>query len=285
MGHPRSGTTNTHKSVASIHSCVWTSQWDLIFPSLLTKYLTYHLRSAFHWIIFKYFIDSDDIKNHKFGIDECQEEQFVLLHFFTGTTFAPGLIKGLHVSRDWLRAIVEEGAGADYQLNYIKKTIARSIYFQGYTDETVYCGNPIQFCAIAPQLRKAFPHAKFIFCCRQPAEAYPSFMELHTIQNPPTRVDPFYIGLRQQFFHDFTVKMYREMARFEGDDNCYWMEFCAWKRDAKYELAKIWTWLDWQFESKNLDIAMKRSESHTNHASSFEIVPAETIKEHTDEFY
>ena len=63
-GHARSGTTNIHKSLSSLEGVITGKFFDLIFPSLILKYLFSPLISIVNKIFFNNLFDSEGVPNH-----------------------------------------------------------------------------------------------------------------------------------------------------------------------------------------------------------------------------
>ena len=287
LGHPRSGTTNTQKSLSSINDCIWETYFDVVFPSLTLKYLFYPLFQIFNYLLFSLCFSGGQA-NHKMDMFEQLEEHMVCWYYWAGVVFAPGLLSSLRVSKELVKAGIDLGTGEPHQMDFIKRCMTRAIYFRGYNPKTtVYTGGPIDFCSVAPKLRAAFPYAKFIFCVRNPEESFPSLVEFHSSINPRNRHDPFTKELRIHYFYEYSCKLYRNMADWAKQDDplSYWQDFDDWKRDAKSAIERVWRFLDFPFESHESDVALIRSESHKNQQSSFELVPPETIRRELGETY
>ena len=63
-GHARSGTTNIHKSLSSLEGVITGKFFDLIFPSLILKYLFSPLISIVNKLFFNNLFDSEGVPNH-----------------------------------------------------------------------------------------------------------------------------------------------------------------------------------------------------------------------------
>ena len=73
-GHARSGTTNIHKSLSSLEGVITGTFFDLIFPSLILKYLFSPLIAIVNKIFFNNLLNSDGVPNHQLGVNEEAEE-------------------------------------------------------------------------------------------------------------------------------------------------------------------------------------------------------------------
>ena len=73
-GHARSGTTNIHKSLSSLEGVITGKYFDLLFPSLILKYLFSPLIAIVNKIFFNNLLNSDGVPNHQLGVNEEAEE-------------------------------------------------------------------------------------------------------------------------------------------------------------------------------------------------------------------
>lgn len=114
-----------------------------------------------------------------------------------------------------------------FHLDYIKRCMVRVVYYQGSIDKT-YVGCPL-YLATEPELyRKHFPHAKFVFCVRDPVQNFPSFIDLSAGFTKTTHYSDEFTERIKCAFNINTPLYYDGMSRFE-DDNTVWLDFENWK--------------------------------------------------------
>lgn len=80
------------------------------------------------------------------------------------------------------------------------------------------------------------------------------------------------------FAENLTQKIYKEMAQFESE-KAVWVDFEMWKSQGVKQLEGIWNELGLEFTEQQLQVALERSEAHTNSQEAFKVVPAERLKE------
>lgn len=161
LGHPRSGTTNLQKGVSSAEGCITGKVVDTIVPSLLLKYATKPFMAFVQLIIS---VSNFNQKNHPVSETEDLEEQTLLIHTFFSELLAY-LFPCLSEVESMLLTAQEF---EDWHLDFIKRGIARVIYFRRNAQTTTYVGCSTTLLADMPLLRKHFPHARFVMAVRDP---------------------------------------------------------------------------------------------------------------------
>ena len=132
-------------------------------------------------------------------------------------------------------------------------------------------------------VRKHFPHAKLIINIRDPKEAFPSFVAMISALRgqPLSELD----GRLKLYYKTVSRAMYEGSAKYSGDPNTYYHNFKDWKDDGPKSLARIWQWLGWTFESGDLQIALRKHESHRNPPACFDFISSEEIDADLGELY
>ena len=78
-GHARSGTTNLHHALSAIEGVTTGIMFDLMFPSLILKYINTPLKLLLDKFVLKKISNADKTPNHKIGVNEPLEDDM-----FTG---------------------------------------------------------------------------------------------------------------------------------------------------------------------------------------------------------
>jgi hypothetical protein len=125
-GHQRSATTNVHKAISSLPDVTTGSQFDLLFPSLIMKHIFGPFISIVNKIVFRNFVQQDEIKGHKIGVYEEMEEQQVSVFHWMGVVLAGLLYPNLGNDVKFFEKAVDMH---DFQLDYIKRVMVRSIHY------------------------------------------------------------------------------------------------------------------------------------------------------------
>lgn len=268
-----------HKALSSIPGVVTGNQFDLLFPSLILKYVLHPFISVANNLMFRNFVQQDEIPGHKVGVYEELEEQQLSYAHFMGVVVAGLVYPKLGDNPVYMREACKIN---QYQLEFIKRVIVRNLYFRGKT-ATRYVGCPLNFAIDPEQFRAYFPNAKVVFCVRDPCNAVPSFVDLcATVSKDVVQPNGKYLDSFNARMHGLfkanAYNVYKNMARFEGDDECIWLDFENWKTQGVKELEFMWNELGWKTEPQASQAALHRSESHKNRKESFEVVSPEFIK-------
>ena len=121
--------------------------------------------------------DLSNNKNHRTDQAEELEEQLFMIHQLAGDLMGGFLFPVLSLDTKFCE---ESLKFKDYHFEYVKKCMARIIYFRGSNEKTVYVGCPVSFTADMHMLRKHFPYAKFIVSVRDPRKSWPSMIDFIT---------------------------------------------------------------------------------------------------------
>ena len=226
LGHPRSATTNLQKSMMSAPYTTGGNQYDLVFPSLILKYLCWPFRGLVNWYFFKNVVQGDTA-NHQMGIYEELEEHLLLHHLAVGDAWAGCLNPPLSEDKEFLR---KSSTFEPYMIKFVKRCIVRNIVFRGDYDK-IYVGGPIIFAACPDFVRKEMPYAKLIINVRDPKQSFPSLVDMALNLLNDQLNDTFKLRLRN-YYEVMTVMLYRNLSKFEGDDQTYWLDFDNWKTDS-----------------------------------------------------
>lgn len=98
-------------------------------------------------IVFRTFVDQDDIKGHKVGVYEELEEQQLSMFHHAGVIIAGLVYPALGDNPQFFEKATEIKA---YQLEFIKRCIVRTLYYHGSKNKA-YVGCPLNF-VLAPEL-------------------------------------------------------------------------------------------------------------------------------------
>ena len=93
VGHPRSGTTNLHKSISSLPQAMCGYQFDWPAASLIQKYACQTVKHVLSAFLFK-FTMKGETANHKMGITEELEEDFWMIWLQKGHLKGMGQASG-----------------------------------------------------------------------------------------------------------------------------------------------------------------------------------------------
>jgi len=278
LGHQRSGTTNVHKALSSINGVTTGTQFDLIFPSLILKYVFSHLASGVNWLFFRQVVQAE-ISNHKFGVFEELEEHLLMLHYFGGEVISTVLFPFLGENSNFLEQAIKI---EPHHMKFTRRCIARTLYFQR-KPTSAYVGCPLGFSLNPALLRKHFPFAKIIVCARDPVRAFPSFVDLiRALTKAPLPYDEKFVVRINVLYNIYSTRVYQSLSDFPGDKHTMWLDFENWKKNAPRELEWLWACLGWKPPQGASKIALERSESHSNCSESFLVVPRHQIQKDLD---
>jgi hypothetical protein len=124
IGHGRSGTTNLHKGLASLEGVATGYFFDFLMPSLILKHISYPLVGLLNYFYFKTLLNADGTPNHKLGPWEELEDHMYCLNLHQTNILAFFAYPSLGLSE--LRQLTKFD---ERHLNFVKKCIARSLYF------------------------------------------------------------------------------------------------------------------------------------------------------------
>jgi hypothetical protein len=170
-------------------------------------------------------------------------------------------------------------------LDFVKKCVARSLYFQGKTAHK-YVGSPVSFSFDPALLRQHFPLATFVICVRDPCQTFPSLVDLIGSVQGKTKYDEAFTRWMTDVVYEGTTKsMYKALADWPGDDKTLWVDFEKWKKEGEDVLATVWNKVGWVYPAEATKAALKRSERHSNRPESYTVVPPEVIKRELGETF
>jgi hypothetical protein len=129
IGHGRSGTTNLHKGLSSLEGVATGHNYDFLMPSLILKYVFYPFVGVLDYVLFKKLVDADGTPNHKLGLWEELEENFYLLNQHSSEVYPNYIMNTLG-----LKSMRQMTKFDGRNLDFVKKCISRSLYFQGKTN-------------------------------------------------------------------------------------------------------------------------------------------------------
>lgn len=218
LGHARSGTTNVHKALCSLDGVTASRMYHLLVPSLILKYAFAPLSFLLDRFFFKNLVNSANVPNHKIGLNEELEEHHYAIHLFFGDAFASYLFPtlGADIFEQCMRL-------KDEHLIFIRKCMARSLYYEGTQDQK-YVGQPLGLSVAPHLLRKHFPKAMIVVCVRDPRQSIPSYIDLVNNMSKAQFDQSFSKRMNENNYLHYCVPIYRGLAQWQ-DENTVWIDF------------------------------------------------------------
>jgi len=293
LGMPRSGTTSTHDAITSHEECTSGISLDVVFPSLLTKFLFGKWSLRFNQLFLD--IMKWDVPNHKFGLTEKMEEHFFNIFDFQGFLLNTLIVTSLGKNEDFFARTTNPSAK---QFEFMKKCLVRILYYQGQRDlsgpksktNKMYIGCPLGYSSRPENLLKFFPKCKLVVCVRDPAEVMPSIIDL----SKALRLNLTKKDFEQRMpiiFNHYVRPLYKSLADATETfpkKQVYYLSFPRWKEDAKREVKLVWKFLGLDPEivkDEFLSKSTKKKETHKNKRDSYELFDYEELKREFAPYY
>lgn len=106
----------------------------------------------------------------------------------------------------------------------------------------------------------------------------PSFIDLCATVSKEKEFGDAFSKRMHTLFRVSTCPVYNNMARYEGDSECIWVDFENWKTQGVKQLEMMWKELKWEVPAQASQAALHRSETHKNREESFKVVSPDLIR-------
>eukprot|EP00466_Bigelowiella_natans_P003097 jgi/Bigna1/131111/aug1.13_g5819 len=205
LGHPRSATTSLHHAVLKCDGSCASTYYDILFPSVIMKFLMLPLRYIFDWTMRAKF----DSPNHRISLSEPPEEHFWLLLCMKSALIFSILFPSLSSNSELITELLTLD---EHDWALFVKCLQRSIYWCRSNDHGVYVARPLMLTMYLPKLRELFPKAKFLLCVRNPVDAIASFAELSAVATRSRLCSPRFKAHMKVYFQNVSSPGIRQLA-------------------------------------------------------------------------
>lgn len=219
LGHPRSGTTFTHRLFTQTHEWAAWKTWELLVPSIIGRYVVGPILNLCVAILSRSWHKADNISDdaHEVKLDTYEEEE--VLFFWSMNTHFFHVFTPLAFSKRFRHLMGYETMQPDWQQKYdcklLRELLQRQVYYTG--KQQVVAKLPYSTLRVR-HLMEEFPDAKIVYIARPPTETLPSILSLTTSFHvnqfgtniPKNGWEAFYTNYAeksaelQQYFIDFT---------------------------------------------------------------------------------
>lgn len=174
IGHPRSGTTLTHRLLSKTEDAVIFQLWHILFPAITARILLKPLMT--------YLIDNGNDEympawtGHEMRLGRLEEEEMLFSHIWDTQLIAVGILGFDELEYPELEyQDLQSKQQRLKSIQFLHGCFQRHIYYTGKSQiiaQTHFSTNRIK------TLMEFYPDAKFIYQVRNPHQVIPSFLSL-----------------------------------------------------------------------------------------------------------